>query len=74
MKEKRRALGRGLGALIPTSAPGTDRPADIFFGERSTREPAGEANDHASDEAISGPGSVSGSRGDTTPELSLIHI
>lgn len=68
MKEKRRALGRGLGALIPTSAPGTDRPADIFFGERSTREPAGEANDHASDEAISGPGSVSGSRGDTTPE------
>ncbi|MBK8758453.1 MAG: ParB/RepB/Spo0J family partition protein [Actinomycetales bacterium] len=37
MKEKRRALGRGLGALIPTSTPGADRPADIFFGERTAR-------------------------------------
>ena len=30
MSEKRRALGRGLGALIPAS-PGTDRPIDVFF-------------------------------------------
>ena len=33
MSEKRRALGRGLGALIPSSAgPGAaDRPVDVFF-------------------------------------------
>ena len=35
MSQKRRGLGRGLGALIP-SAPGGDRPVDVFFpgGER----------------------------------------
>lgn len=30
MSEKRRALGRGLGALIP-SGPATERPIDVFF-------------------------------------------
>ena len=37
MSEKRRALGRGLGALIPT-APATDgrsRPMDVFFRDNS---------------------------------------
>ena len=38
MSEKRRALGRGLGALIPTS-PGTARPVDVLPGEH--------ADDHA---------------------------
>lgn len=33
MSEKRRALGRGLGALIP-STPATDRPVDVFFKDR----------------------------------------
>ncbi|ROS26238.1 ParB/RepB/Spo0J family partition protein [Cellulomonas sp. PhB150] len=39
MSEKRRGLGRGLGALIPTAPEGDqrptggDRPADLFFGE-----------------------------------------
>ena len=33
MAEKRRALGRGLGALIP-SQPASDRPVDVFFKER----------------------------------------
>jgi ParB family chromosome partitioning protein len=38
MSEKRRALGRGLGALIPTT-PGTSaRPVDVFF--RDSRPPA----------------------------------
>jgi len=31
VNEKRRALGRGLGALIPT-APTGERPVDVFFG------------------------------------------
>ena len=30
MSEKRRGLGRGLGALIPTS-PERERPVDVFF-------------------------------------------
>ena len=38
MSEKRRGLGRGLGALIPPSptAPGSARPTDVFFTERKT--------------------------------------
>ena len=39
MNEKRRALGRGLGALIPTSS--ADRPVDVFF----PRAPAADAPD-----------------------------
>src|SRR6478609_6259365 len=40
MAEKRRALGRGLGALIP-SAPsgGAGRPVDVFFAEQKQAEP-----------------------------------
>jgi ParB family transcriptional regulator, chromosome partitioning protein len=34
MSEKRRALGRGLGALIPSGAPSTDRPVDVLFKDR----------------------------------------
>ena len=34
MSEKRRALGRGLGALIPAAASGNDRPVDVFFRDR----------------------------------------
>ncbi|HET7800357.1 MAG TPA: ParB N-terminal domain-containing protein, partial [Humibacillus xanthopallidus] len=43
MAEKRRALGRGLGALIP-SAPsgGANRPVDVFFTEQKRPE-TGEA-------------------------------
>ena len=32
MADKKGGLGRGIGALIPTAAPGTSRPADVFFG------------------------------------------
>lgn len=36
MSEKRRGLGRGLGALIPDpSTAGNSRPVDVFFRERS---------------------------------------
>ncbi|MGL4744772.1 MAG: ParB/RepB/Spo0J family partition protein [Dermatophilaceae bacterium] len=36
MSEKRRALGRGLGALIPSGSATsvTDRPVDVFFKDR----------------------------------------
>ena len=51
MSEKRRALGRGLGALIPTS-PGTARPVDVFFRESTptiTLEPEHGSNGHDHD-------------------------
>jgi ParB family chromosome partitioning protein len=37
MSEKRRALGRGLGALIPSTPPGdtSSRPVDVFFKDNS---------------------------------------
>ncbi|MGG5259015.1 ParB/RepB/Spo0J family partition protein [Phycicoccus avicenniae] len=38
MSEKRRALGRGLGALIP-SQPASDRPVDVFFKDRDGAAP-----------------------------------
>jgi ParB family chromosome partitioning protein len=43
MSEKRRALGRGLGALIPTSPEGngTSRPMDVFFKGNSAARPEG---------------------------------
>src|SRR5690625_1656742 len=31
MSDRRKALGRGLGALIPTGSHGTSRPVDVFF-------------------------------------------
>ena len=50
MSEKRRGLGRGLGALIPTGLDGqrpsgAERPADVFFGDpkRDNGEPTGPA-------------------------------
>lgn len=40
MSEKRRALGRGLGALIPSGLTGNDRPVDVFFRDQSPPPPA----------------------------------
>lgn len=41
MSEQRRALGRGLGALIPTeSTPRTPGPSDVFFAQREAPAPA----------------------------------
>lgn len=37
MSDKRRALGRGLGALIPT-APAVERPVDVFFKDMHPSE------------------------------------
>ena len=49
MTEKRRALGRGLGALIPSGAPATDRPVDVFFRDQDRPQAAPGGHDgHAS--------------------------
>lgn len=47
MSEKRRGLGRGLGALIPTgldgradSKPAAERPVDVFFPDTRARDDA----------------------------------
>jgi len=51
MSEKRRGLGRGLGALIPTSAEGEqrpttgERPADLFFGKPRVADEGAPARD-----------------------------
>ena len=37
MSEKRRGLGRGLGALIPDQAAARARPVDVFFADRDER-------------------------------------
>lgn len=39
MAERKRGLGRGIGALIPTS-PTEDRPVDVFFPDRAGIIPA----------------------------------
>src|SRR4051812_16634397 len=79
MAEKRRALGRGLGALIP-SAPstGAGRPVDVFFTEQK-QEPANlpapapsedaapERSSHVNAESV--PAEVSASEGtEAAPE------
>ncbi|MEA5455544.1 ParB/RepB/Spo0J family partition protein [Sinomonas sp. JGH33] len=75
MSEKRRGLGRGLGALIPSSATavgGTaapSRPVDLFFPESrtpgGTREPADETPPTGS-ETVAGAVSVPSGEGRTT--------
>ncbi|WP_299444913.1 ParB/RepB/Spo0J family partition protein [uncultured Phycicoccus sp.] len=62
MSEKRRALGRGLGALIP-STPATDRPVDVFFKEREQ----GVTREDVPDVAAAGNGSRNGTATLTAP-------
>src|SRR5674476_1261359 len=64
MSEKRRALGRGLGALIPTSPEGngTSRPMDVFFKGNSAARPEGVppvSRETGGDESARGSGSIS---------------
>lgn len=62
MSDKRRGLGRGLGALIPTGPSSGSRPVDVFFpGEAAqlTRDAEHEARESAArgtDEAPERPG------------------
>lgn len=69
MSEKRRGLGRGLGALIPSSATANasgngsaaSRPVDLFFPEGRKKAPAGE------DESVRGAGAKTPSGADSSP-------
>ena len=66
MSEKRRALGRGLGALIP-SGPATDRPIDVFFRDQDPVTPPSTVpvDDSGQSASESGPhsGDLSGANG-----------
>jgi ParB family chromosome partitioning protein len=69
--EKRRGLGRGLGALIP-SGPATgkgDRPVDVFFADRDGDRPDASAGGEASAAAGTTPddGAAAPSSSSTAP-------
>ncbi|MGX1573390.1 ParB/RepB/Spo0J family partition protein [Cellulosimicrobium funkei] len=51
MSEKRRGLGRGLGALIPTSSEGR-RPVDVFFPSPSTDEAKHHETSNAAESSV----------------------
>lgn len=68
MSEKRRALGRGLGALIPNTPAGTGaaRPVDVFFKDNSAAERArSSATTATGTDVLDRPEEVSGSAPDT---------
>lgn len=64
MSEKRRGLGRGLGALIPpTPATTTARPRDVFFTERTSAERGFTGNIDTADGSGTAPTEVAGDGG-----------
>lgn len=60
MSEKRRGLGRGIGALIPNIEPTTARASDIFFEASQSAAPEAETTTH-------GPATGSGDTGELQP-------
>ena len=72
MSEKRRGLGRGLGALIPTSSEGK-RPVDVFFPSPTPEETV--HDDAPTEGASSGDGEGQGSAesgAQGTPVVTLV--
>ncbi|MDN4645011.1 ParB/RepB/Spo0J family partition protein [Arthrobacter sp. PsM3] len=71
MSDKRRGLGRGLGALIPSSAAASgsgsapSRPVDLFFPEARKRTPAAEAA--SAEESASAPAEETAAASQPTP-------
>ncbi|MFC8597769.1 ParB/RepB/Spo0J family partition protein [Isoptericola sp. NPDC057191] len=65
MSQKKRGLGRGLGALIP-SGPEGDRPVDVFFPAGEPREMAADASKLASVGAERTSGEASDENGRTS--------
>lgn len=86
MSTKRRALGRGLGALIPTSADGngSSRPMDVFFKGNSLTvvdDPPSEGSTSVSRETVvahteemSGSGVVTAPMADTAAMWDLAPV
>jgi ParB family chromosome partitioning protein len=70
VSEKRRGLGRGLGALIPSGPAPTprtgDRPVDVFFPERD--QGTGQGGDGFTGNHGAGEGSASESPADAAPD------
>ncbi len=63
MSEKRRALGRGLGALIPSGAGTAERPVDVFFRDQDRPVvPLGGPEDGGPEGPASADGNGGGSR------------
>ena len=63
MSEKRRALGRGLGALIPNAptSPTTSRPVDVFFRDQQPADgPQVQPAVDGRDARVDGAGSADG--------------
>ncbi|WP_010147270.1 ParB/RepB/Spo0J family partition protein [Serinicoccus profundi] len=59
MTDRRRGLGKGLGALIPQQAPpGPDRPRDVFFPRGTGADGASTEDDHTPSEADAAHGST----------------
>ncbi len=72
MSERRRALGRGLGALIPSGPTGTgnQRPVDVFFQDRE-QSPSGKDGEEAHGQTPANATSSSAPSGaDATPAAS----
>lgn len=74
MSEKRRGLGRGLGALIPTSSEGK-RPVDVFFPSPATETPADSAPAEvdSSTAAAGGPASSTPDALVSTPVVTVVE-
>ena len=63
MSEKRRALGRGLGALIPSGTGTAERPVDVFFRDQDRPAAPGAEPDAGLDGSGSADGSGQPARG-----------
>ena len=79
MSEKRRGLGRGLGALIPTGLDGqrptgAERPVDVFFPDPKREAAAAEAaaTEAAEVAAATSPAPVVGAPGDSIDTIEVV--
>src|SRR6187200_2673524 len=74
MSQKRRALGRGLGALIPTapSDNGSSSPMDVFFKDNSS-SPVDPSPPVSRETSIEDPAQSSGTGADSfSPDLAPV--
>lgn len=62
MADKKGGLGRGIGALIPTTAP-SERPIDVFFSPAAAGQPGTTGNPGTAGQNLAQNGSQSGSEG-----------